>query len=160
MRDRETGMALNAVRERLEDAVDVRRVHLRGVPIPLALADAGALERILVNLLTNALKYSPPGAPVELELASHGDRISVTVRDRGAGIPPDEQARIFERFYRSRAATRKEGLGLGLYITRLLAERMGGGISLESAPGRGSAFTVTLPAAQADETVAPGTAAV
>lgn len=139
-----------AVRRRLEGVVEVARIRVRAAPgLPPALADPAALERVLVNLFTNALKYSPPAAPVDVELAEAEGTLAVTVRDRGPGIPPDEQVRIFERFYRARAAVRKEGIGLGLYITRLLVERMGGTIHLESAPGAGSAFTVTLPAAQA-----------
>jgi PAS domain S-box-containing protein len=145
------------VRGRLEGAVDVTRVRIAVAdPVPPARADPAALERVLVNLLTNALKYSPASRPVDLELAGRGDAVTVTVRDRGPGIPPDEQGRVFERFYRARAAVRKEGLGLGLYISRLLTERMGGTLALESAPGRGTAFTVTLPAAPEDASAQPG----
>jgi len=135
------------VRRRLDGAVDVSRIRISPPgPLPAARGDPAALERVLVNLVTNALKYSPASKPVEIGLAARGGSVTVTVRDHGPGIPPEEQARVFERFYRARAAVRKEGLGLGLYISRLLTERMGGTIWLESAPGKGTAFTVALPA--------------
>ncbi len=143
------------VRRRLEGAVDVSRVRVSAPgPLPSARADPAALERVLVNLVTNALKYSPPCEPVDIELAARGGAVTVTVRDRGPGIPREEQGRVFERFYRARAAVRKEGLGLGLYISRLLTERMGGTIWLESAPGKGTAFTVAVPAAAAPPALA------
>lgn len=146
------------VRRRLEGPVDLARVRISvAEPLPPARADPGALERVIVNLVTNALKYSPPDRPVDVELAARGGAVTVIVRDRGAGIPRDEQPRVFERFYRARAAVRKEGLGLGLYISRLLTERMGGSITLESAPGKGTAFTVTLQAAREEPALAhPG----
>jgi len=135
------------VRRRLDGAVDVSRIRISPPgPLPAARGDPAALERVLVNLVTNALKYSPASKPVEIGLAARGGSVTVTVRDHGPGIPPEEQARVFERFYRARAAVRKEGLGLGLSISRLLTERMGGTIWLESAPGKGTAFTVALPA--------------
>ena len=135
------------VRRRLDGAVDVSRIRISPPgPLPAARGDPAALERVLVNLVTNALKYSPASKPVEIGLAARGGSVTVTVRDHGPGIPPEEQARVFERFYRARDAVRKEGLGLGLYISRLLTERMGGTIWLESAPGKGTAFTVALPA--------------
>jgi len=138
------------VRRRLEGAVDVSRVRISPPgPLPAVRADPAALERVLVNLVTNALKYSPPSQQVEIGLAARGGAVTVTVRDHGPGISPEEQARVFERFYRARAAVRKEGLGLGLYISRLLTEQMGGTIWLESAPGKGTAFTVALPAVAA-----------
>jgi two-component system sensor histidine kinase KdpD len=128
--------------------VDVARIRVSAPgSLPAARADPAALERVLVNLVTNALKYSPPSEHVDIALAARGGAVTLTVRDRGPGIPREEQGRVFERFYRARAAVRKEGLGLGLYISRLLTEQMGGTISLESAQGKGTAFTVALPAA-------------
>lgn len=136
------------VRRRLEGAVDVARIRVSAPgSLPAARADPAALERVLVNLVTNALKYSPPSEHVDIALAARGGAVTLTVRDRGPGIPREEQGRVFERFYRARAAVRKEGLGLGLYISRLLTEQMGGTIWLESAQGKGAAFTVALPAA-------------
>jgi signal transduction histidine kinase len=138
------------LRERLRGAVAVERLRL-DLPerLPPALADPPRLERILVNLITNALKYSPPDAEAVLSAEERDGQVRISVRDRGVGIAADELPHLFERFYRTPAASRHEGLGLGLYITRLLVEAHGGRISAESEPGRGSVFHVTLPAAPA-----------
>jgi signal transduction histidine kinase len=139
------------LRDRLRGAVAVERLRIE-VPadVPRALADPARLERILVNLVTNALKYSPPEAPATITAAADPERpdhLRITVRDEGPGIVPEELPRLFERFYRSPTSLPAEGLGLGLYITRLLAEAHGGAITAESGPGRGSAFHVSLPRA-------------
>jgi len=118
--------------------------------LPAASADPPRLERILVNLITNALKYSPAESEAVLSAAMVDGQVQVTVADHGPGIAQDELDRVFERFYRSPTATRKEGLGLGLYITRLLVEAHGGSIRVESEVGRGSAFHVLLPCAVAE----------
>ncbi|HUL58041.1 MAG TPA: ATP-binding protein [Anaeromyxobacteraceae bacterium] len=137
------------LRERLRGALAVDRLRLE-VPeaLPPALADPPRLERILVNLVSNALKYSPPDTEAVLSAERQGGGIRITVRDRGPGIPPEEVPRIFERFWRSPSVqTQKEGLGLGLYITRLLVEAHRGDIDVESEVGKGSAFHVRLPVA-------------
>jgi PAS domain S-box-containing protein len=137
------------LRDRLRGAIAVERLRLE-VPdsLPPAMADPPMLERILVNLITNALKYSPPETEVLLSATEVGvaGTIRITMADRGSGIAPEELPRIFDRFYRSPSATRKEGLGLGLYITRLLVEAHRGTIHVESDFGKGSAFHVDLPA--------------
>jgi signal transduction histidine kinase len=104
---------------------------------------------VLINLLDNAVKYSPNGGRVLVSVTAPAARVRVTVEDAGLGIPSAEQKRIFEKFYRldtplSRAGG---GTGLGLYITRELVRRMGGAISVDSEPGRGSTFIVDLPRA-------------
>ena len=138
------------LRERLRGAVAVERLRLE-LPegLPPALADPPRLERVLVNLITNALKYSPAETEAVLSAEERAGQIRISVRDRGVGIAAAEVPRLFERFYRSPAATRHEGLGLGLYIARLLVEAQGGRIAAESEPGRGSVFHVTLPASPA-----------
>ncbi len=126
--------------------VETARVRVDVEPgLPPVPADPDRLDRMILNLLTNALKYSDPETPVDLRARRRGDEAVIEVRDRGAGIDPDEIPRIFERFYRSSRPERKEGLGLGLYICRALAEAHGGRIWVESDPGRGSAFFVALP---------------
>jgi PAS domain S-box-containing protein len=134
--------------ERLRGAVAVERLRL-ALPdrLPPAWADPPRLERIVVNLITNALKYSAPETEVLLSAACGDGQLLLTVADRGPGIAADELPRVFERFYRSPSAGPKEGLGLGLYITRLLVEAHGGRITVESQAGRGSAFHVALPLA-------------
>jgi signal transduction histidine kinase len=115
----------------------------------VALADEDKLRQVLVNLLDNAIKYSPDGGEVTVELAGGAGRARLTVRDGGLGIPQGEQERIFEKFYRLDPALTRGvgGSGLGLYISRELVSRMGGSLSVRSRPGEGAAFIVDLPAA-------------
>jgi PAS domain S-box-containing protein len=138
--------AVQDLLSRLGESVAVERVRVHGGAVH-ALVDPASLDRVLVNLITNAVKYSPAKEPVDVRVEGRGAHVAVAVVDRGPGIDPAEQRHIFQRFYRRARDARSEGLGLGLYITRMLVERMGGHIEVASAPGKGSAFTVTLPAA-------------
>jgi PAS domain S-box-containing protein len=115
----------------------------------IALADEDKLRQVLVNLLDNAIKYSPDGGDVAVELAGGASRVRLTVRDCGLGIPMGEQDRIFEKFYRLDPALTRGvgGSGLGLFISRELVSRMGGYLTVRSQPGEGAAFVVDLPAA-------------
>ncbi len=110
-------------------------------------ADYDRLERILTNLLSNALKYSAPGTPVLVRAQQSNGEIVVSVTDQGMGIPPEDVDHLFERFYRARGEQKAEGLGLGLYIARILVEAHGGRIWVESEHGKGSTFSFTLPVA-------------
>ena len=118
-------------------------------PGPHVAADADGLLQVLVNLVENAVKYSPNGGRVELELQQVDGRVRFAVRDRGLGIPASEQERIFEKFFRldPNLSRGVGGTGLGLYISRELVRRMGGRIRVESEPGRGSTFSFELPLA-------------
>jgi two-component system phosphate regulon sensor histidine kinase PhoR len=102
---------------------------------------------VLVNLVENAIKYSPQGGSIEVRIADTSDRLRIEVHDEGLGIPPSEQGRIFEKFYRLDAEMTRGvgGSGLGLYISREIVEQMGGLLSVRSRRGAGSTFTVTLP---------------
>jgi signal transduction histidine kinase len=102
-----------------------------------------AVIQILVNLIGNAVRHSPPGGTVRLTFDQTRGTASVTVSDQGPGIDPADQQRIFERF--ERVEPREGGTGLGLAISRRLARSMGGDVSLESEPGQGARFTLTLP---------------
>src|SRR5947208_6715459 len=110
---------------------------------PYVLGDRDRIQQILVNLLDNAFKYGRP--PVRVVVAPTNDALEVAVRDAGTGIPREEQERIFERFYRSdpKLARAPSGTGLGLYIPRALAARMGGTLEVRSAPS-GTEFVLTL----------------
>lgn len=114
--------------------------------VPAVMADAAQLERVFANLLENALRYSN-GLPVSVHVRHLGARVVVRVVDQGPGIPPGEQARIFEAFYRGPQSGRSTwtGSGLGLAIAKGFVEANGGSIAVESLPGQGSSFVVSFP---------------
>ena len=155
----DVGALLGELLERLRGGLDVDRVRLSlSSGVPAADADPLRLERILVNLLSNALKYSPPQTEVAVGLErGAGGLVLVTITDRGVGIGPEDRLQIFERWFRARGERRPEGLGLGLYITRLLVEAHGGRVEVESELGQGSTFRVYLPAHGALPSPAPAT---
>jgi signal transduction histidine kinase len=102
---------------------------------------------VLDNLLGNAVKYSPDGGEVLVTVEAVGGQAHLRVADQGQGIPADALPRLFERFYRGQPAAGDSGLGLGLYISRMLVEAHGGRIWVESELGVGSTFTIALPLA-------------
>jgi len=115
-------------------------------PGPRVFADAARIERVLMNLLQNALKYSAASAPIELEVRQAADEVVVSVTDHGAGIPVDLLPRLFQRFSRIRRGEADPGgFGLGLYIARLIVEAHGGRVWAESAVGSGSRIGFSLP---------------
>jgi len=115
--------------------------------LPQIESDRVMVSGIVANLVDNALKYSPDSTPVVLRAEVDGGVVRISVRDSGIGVAPDQQDRIFDRFYQAdQSATRRfGGVGLGLHLARELAERLGGRVELDSRPGIGSTFTVTLP---------------
>jgi len=115
--------------------------------LPMVMADTNRLERIFLNLLSNALKYSSPGTSVRVTAQPSGGEVMISVSDIGPGIDPEDLPHLFERFYRGKGEHKTEGLGLGLFITRMLVEAHGGHICAESEPGQGSKFEFTLPVA-------------
>jgi PAS domain S-box-containing protein len=136
------------LKERMVGPEDVERIRVVAAErLPMVPADNVQLERILGNLLSNSLKYSTPGSEVVVEIGVTGDAAVVSVIDRGAGIASEDLPKIFRRYFRARNSLGSQGLGLGLYITRMLVEAHGGQIWVESEPGEGSRFSFTLPLA-------------
>jgi two-component system sensor histidine kinase VicK len=140
------------------DVIEAQRVHLPPrihleleAPADTATvaADPDKVRQVLVNLLDNAVKYSPDGGEVRLSIGSDGHRVRFSISDEGLGIPYAEQRRIFEKFYRVDPQMTRGigGTGLGLYICRELVRRMDGRIWVTSEPGRGSTFAFELPVA-------------
>lgn len=114
-------------------------------------ADPTRIGQALTNLLTNAAKFSPGDAPITVTLRRQGDAAELHVRDRGIGIAPEEQGRIFERFYRATNSSGGGGLGLGLFLVHQIVARSGGKIAVESAQERGTHFCITLPLARPED---------
>jgi signal transduction histidine kinase/DNA-binding response OmpR family regulator len=124
-------------------------------------ADAMRFKQVLMNLIGNAIKFTPEGGRIELEAQQVERNVLVKVRDNGPGIPPEEQKRIFEAFYRLRKSGEgAEGTGLGLAITESLVKLHGGSLGLESEPGSGSCFYFSLPIAKAIREARPRVAKV
>jgi signal transduction histidine kinase len=115
---------------------------------PLVHADSKALERILMNLIANALKYSTPGSKVTVRLEKEGNETLISIVDEGEGIPEEQLPHLFERHYRVARSGKPAGQGLGLFIARRLVEAQGGRLWVESQPGCGSTFHFTLAAVQ------------
>jgi len=132
---------------------DGARIEIEEVAgLPPVMADADRLSRVLANLLSNALKYSPSGSPVTVRFNHNGSQVLTSIVDRGQGIAREEMAHLFQRYYRTRSArSQHEGLGLGLYISKMLVEAHGGCIWVESEPGIGTTFHFSLPAAPTDQ---------
>lgn len=130
--DTESKFQLDAPAEAIEVVVDVERI-----------------SQVLLNLLSNARKYSPAGTPIIVKLQRQGQFCRVSVRDSGVGIPAEQLPHLFERFYRVPGVKvqtgSSTGVGLGLYIAKKIIEKHGGRIEVESHPGEGSTFTVMLP---------------
>jgi two-component system sensor histidine kinase KdpD len=120
--------------------------------LPLVRADATQLERVFSNLLANAVKFSPPGAPVTIRAGVGSGRVTVRVIDRGRGIPPQQRPHVFEPFFRGRGEA-GAGSGLGLAIARGFVDANGGTIALQSGGNRGTSFAVSFPVVPQPEAV-------
>jgi len=111
----------------------------------VVMADRPRLEQAAANLIDNAIKYTPPGGRVDVEVTRSGDRAVLRVRDTGHGIAPDELPRIFDRLFRGDRSRAERGLGLGLSLVKAIVEAHGGTVEVESEVGHGATFTVSLP---------------
>jgi signal transduction histidine kinase len=120
-----------------------------GMHQPLVMADTTKLREVLINLVSNAIKYNVPGGKVTVEHQVRGGLLVTTVRDTGIGISKEDQSRLFQKFWRSEdfAVRSQPGTGLGLFIIKEVIERMSGTVEIDSERGRGTAITFTLPLA-------------
>ncbi|MFD4511719.1 DUF4118 domain-containing protein [Streptomyces sp. NPDC058457] len=152
----QTGTVTPIVRE--ADLDEVVPMALGGVPedsveldipetLPMVHVDKGLLERVVANVVENAVKYSPADTPVLVKASSMADRVEVRVVDRGPGVPDEAKERIFEPFQRYGDSPRGAGVGLGLAVARGFAEAMGGTLAAEDTPGGGLTMVLSLPTA-------------
>lgn len=134
--------------DRLRPQMERARLDLRvevSEGLPEVEVDVARIEQVIVNLVHNAIKFTPAGGTITVRVSQVKNNIVVDVQDTGVGIPPEEQGRLFERFYKSDKARRSEGTGLGLAIAKNIVLSHGGQISVESTQGEGATFTFTLP---------------
>ena len=121
----------------LEPDIDLENVEFQG--------DEGLLELVWNNLLSNAIKFSDPGGLLGVSLRRENGSVLITVQDTGCGMDEATQKRVFEKFYQGDSSHAAQGNGLGLALVKRVLDIVGGSIAVESEPGKGSAFTVTLP---------------
>jgi two-component system sensor histidine kinase KdpD len=131
----------------LERALAGRSIHTElDEQLPFVALDPILAEQLLVNLLENAAKHTPAGSPIEVRARARGAHLEIEVLDRGPGLPPGTESRVFEKFFRA-SPTRAPGVGLGLAICRAIAQAHGGSIVAENREGGGACFRATLPLA-------------
>jgi signal transduction histidine kinase len=139
---------VDLAREAVEDTGESTRVvfntSFSDAPV---IADRDKVKQVLINLLSNSVKFAPEETKITVSVASFDGRYRVGVRDEGPGISATDKERLFKRFSRLDATQTKPGSGLGLYLSRLIVERHGGHIWVESAPGEGTTFYFELPTA-------------
>ena len=146
---------VGAALTRLESRLNGHRIRTNFHPdLSLVLVDGVLMEQVLINLLENALKFSPPSTAIELSATGSDHELAFEIADRGPGIPSGDEQRIFDKFYRAGSA-REGGVGLGLTICRGIIEAHGGKIWAENRPGGGALFRFTLPIEKAQPTIEP-----
>lgn len=143
-----------AAEREIETAFALPHAYVRG--------DTDRLRQVFDNLLRNAIKYSPGGEPLRVQLNESGAGFTVAVEDRGIGIPPDEMPKLFNRFARASNARKAKiaGTGVGLFIVKTIVERHGGNVAAQSTLGAGSTFSITLPAIERAQDDGPGRVAI
>jgi signal transduction histidine kinase len=149
----DVGEVVSGVVDRLGPAFTEHEVEASIEPTPPVAADRGGLERVTTNLLTNAVKFSPPDTTIRVAVhrGDDGD-VVIEVCDQGPGVPAEERERVFTRFYRGSgdAVLQTRGVGIGLSVVSEFVARMRGSVSVDDAPGGGARFTVRLPVAAVD----------
>jgi signal transduction histidine kinase len=139
--------------ETIQHTNTTHTIRMHGTSHIYVIGDSDRLGQVFINLMTNAIKYSPQATSVDVSIAAANDEVLVSVRDYGVGIPEEHLSKIFERFYRVHGAQEQAfpGLGMGLYISHEIVKRHGGKIWVESTEGKGSTFYVALPTEPEDE---------
>ena len=140
------GSLVNETVELLQDAAKKSNcaITVANGAVPTVLGNGTAIRQIMINLITNAIKYSTVNKEVLISLKNGNNCVEIAVQDEGSGIAPCEINRIFDKFYRIPGSERVKGAGLGLYIVKRLTEAMGGSVGVVSRPGIGSTFTVSF----------------
>ncbi len=152
------GGLVHTVLEQTSSLLDQRHLDIDVTPGLRVWSDPQGVERILANLLTNSAKFSPPDTTISVGVHAAGSWVVLTVADEGPGVPREERARIFSRFYRGPgdAALRTRGAGVGLAVVKELVDRLGATIAVTDAPGGGARFVVSFPASVSASSGAPG----
>jgi two-component system sensor histidine kinase KdpD len=146
---------VGAALRRLDKRLAGRRLDVSLAPdLPLVLMDDVLVEQVLINLLDNALKYTPAGAAIRIAATASEGRVSIEVADHGPGLPPGEEERVFEKFYRG-PGTSERGAGLGLAICKGIVQAHGGRVWAHNLPEGGVAFFFTLPMTEAPPVISP-----
>ena len=143
--------AIASAREGTLTEIDKRHhklVEKMAPNLPAVQADQGRLTQVLLNLLSNAYKYSPDGATITLQAEGRNGKVLISVADTGVGMSPEQLAKLGTKFWRADNCLQQSGTGLGFAITRNLIELMQGSLNIESEPGKGSKFTIALPVAE------------
>jgi len=139
---------IKKIEKSFESDISAKKIHVtEQLPVPGIYADEDKIEQVLVNLISNALKYTPEGGSVEIRSVENAQSIVISVKDSGIGIGAEDLPYVFERFYRADKSRNRAtgGSGIGLAIVKTLVEAHGGVVSVESTPGTGSEFKITLP---------------
>ena len=150
LEDLDVGALVRAVAAEYSGAVETPRVDVHAPAEPvLVCGDRARLERVLHNLIGNAVKYSPQGTPIDVAVQTQAQQVLITVRDQGVGIPAEELPRIFTRFFRASTSRGVKGTGIGLAGSKAIIEQHHGQIMVQSAVGQGTTVTVCLPSSPA-----------
>ena len=138
---------LHEVAETMQQMCTTHTIVVHGAAPHVLVGDKGRLEQVFINLISNAIKYSPDASMVEIEVSTFAETVTISVCDHGIGIPQEQREKIFERFYRVVDLSQRAvpGLGMGLYIVAEIVKRHGGTLTVNSEAGKGSTFQVTLP---------------
>jgi signal transduction histidine kinase len=142
---------VRALVEEVRPTLEDHTVECQGAEVPLLIrGDELRLHQVMMNLLQNAVKYSPAGSVVAVSVARHGDQARISVADQGIGVPPEDLPHLFSQFFRAANAQERNisGIGLGLYVVHQIVALHGGSVEVQSVEGQGSTFTVSLPLAE------------